>query len=398
MIFSLEAMRAKKGDALLLHFQVDGGERKLIVIDGGPGGVWETQLEPRLEYLRNKRGSPLEIQVLMVSHIDDDHINGVLDLTKKLRDEREARAEPSYKIRNLWHNSFDDVLRNESDEMFEAARDVSQASIAADFSGTTAEMQLGPSLVIQSVPQGRTLRADADLLNLSVNYPFDGLVVASRGTQVDPPWADQLETIVVGPIPERLRKFQDEWDKILKKKGLGQDVTVEAAEFADTNVFNMASISVLVRSAGKEMLLTGDARGDHLLEGMKDADLLDPAEKRHVNILKIPHHGSRKNVTDEFFRRITADHYVVSGNGEHGNPHPDTLRMLFEGRSTDDRVFTIHFTYPLEEFKPYRGKRYPVDDVRALFKAQYRAGRKFELDFADATSVCVDLGDPYDND
>jgi hypothetical protein len=40
----------------------------------------------------------------------------------------------------------------------------------------------------------------------------------------------------------------------------------------------------------------------------------------HVDILKGPHHGSNRNVERIFFKRITADHYVFSGNGEHGNP------------------------------------------------------------------------------
>ena len=398
MIFSLEALRAKKGDALLLHYRGDGGERELFVIDGGPGGVWEDQLEGRLEHQRDQRGDPLRIRLLMVSHIDDDHINGVLDLTRKLRTQRQGRQELSYRIQSLWHNSFDDILGNESDEMFTASADLSTASIAAEATGAAASMGLGPALVIQSVPQGRTLRDDAALLNFAINPPFDGLVIAGDGTAIEPPWAAGLETVVVGPIPERVKKFQEEWDKILEKKGLGQDVSVEAAAFADRNVFNMASISVLVRAAGKEMLLTGDARGDHLLEGMKRAGLLDAGEKRHVDLLKVPHHGSRNNVTEGFFRQITADHYVFSGNGEHGNPPPDTLKMLFGARRDDDRRFTLHFTYPPEECEPHHGTPYPAADVRALFDEERQAGQDFALEFADATSLCVDLDEPYDDD
>jgi hypothetical protein len=67
----------------------------------------------------------------------------------------------------------------------------------------------------------------------------------------------------------------------------------------------------------------------------------------HVDILKMPHHGSDRNVDPIFFQRVTADHYVFSGNGEHGNPERGTLQMLLDASS--GREFTMHLTYPLQE-------------------------------------------------
>ena len=55
-----------------------------------------------------------------------------------------------------------------------------------------------------------------------------------------------------------------------------------------------------------------------------------------------------------FFRRVTADHYVFSGNGEHGNPERETLEMLLDERGEED--FTIHLTYPIEEIDVERKK------------------------------------------
>ena len=67
----------------------------------------------------------------------------------------------------------------------------------------------------------------------------------------------------------------------------------------------------------------------------------------HVDVLKGPHHGSDRNVEPIFFSRITADHYVFSGNGEHGNPERETLQMLLEERGDED--YTVHLTYPIDE-------------------------------------------------
>ena len=52
----------------------------------------------------------------------------------------------------------------------------------------------------------------------------------------------------------------------------------------------------------------------------------------HVDILKVPHHGSSNNLDNDFFERITADHYVMSGDGEHGNPERESIEMLFKAR------------------------------------------------------------------
>lgn len=88
----------------------------------------------------------------------------------------------------------------------------------------------------------------------------------------------------------------------------------------------------MARSGQRTMLLTGDARGDMILEWLEESGLLAADGRFHFNLLKLPHHGSDRNVTPEFFARVTTDHYVISGDGEYGNPEPRTLEMLFAAR------------------------------------------------------------------
>jgi hypothetical protein len=64
-------------------------------------------------------------------------------------------------------------------------------------------------------------------------------------------------------------------------------------------------------------------------------------------VLKGQHHGSENNVTKDFFKRVTADHYVFSGNGQHGNPERATLEMLTEARGK--AKYRILLTYPIDE-------------------------------------------------
>lgn len=53
----LEALPARHGDCMLLHF---GSKKdpKLALIDGGPAGVYHEVLLPRLDEIREERGIP----------------------------------------------------------------------------------------------------------------------------------------------------------------------------------------------------------------------------------------------------------------------------------------------------------------------------------------------------
>src|SRR4051812_30776150 len=76
MLFTLEALNAQKGDCLILHYG-DAKKPNFIVIDGGPDGVYANALKPRLAQILKKfkksAADPLDIGMVMVSHIDDDH-------------------------------------------------------------------------------------------------------------------------------------------------------------------------------------------------------------------------------------------------------------------------------------------------------------------------------------
>jgi hypothetical protein len=80
-----------------------------------------------------------------------------------------------------------------------------------------------------------------------------------------------------------------------------------------------------------------------------------PGEATHVNVLKVQHHGSENNMDAAFARRISADHYVFCGNGEHENPDLGVIDTVFQSRvggptrrakapEARDRAFTMWFS------------------------------------------------------
>jgi beta-lactamase superfamily II metal-dependent hydrolase len=152
-------------------------------------------------------------------------------------------------------------------------------------------------------------------------------------------------------------------------------------------VFNLSSIVVLAEAGGRSMLLCGDARGDHVLSGLESAGKLPAGGTLALDILKLPHHGSIRNVEADFFTRLAARHYVISANGRDGNPESATLNAIAASRADDD--FTIHLTN-------HDGKDDLAARLDAFVAARDAAERRFGIEFRAEGSLGlrIDLGDP----
>jgi hypothetical protein len=366
MLFSLDVLRARKGDCLMLHYG-SGDDPHLMLIDGGPSKVYGPHLKPRIAMVHAARGleetDPLPVDVVMVSHVDDDHIRGLIELTEE---QRGATPDVRLDVTSLWHNSFDDLLSTKPDELMAG---FGTASVLAGIDTSTAfdgleleegeggeqtrdrEIEIHQTIeVLASIAQGRTLRDNAEELDWRPNHKFKGKLILATDSSKPVTLDGDLKITVAGPMQPELEALQEAHDEWLREQRAGRRQSPEAmlAAFTDKSVPNLSSIVVLAESGGKSMLLTGDARGDRILEGLELIKLLVPGGKRHFDILKAPHHGSDNNVAPIFFERLTADHYVFSGDGEHGNPERATLEMLLEARG-DDADYTIHLTYPVDE-------------------------------------------------
>ena len=368
MAIKFEALRAKYGDCLMLHYGPDD-DRQLVLIDGGPDKVWDDALKPRLDELRVERnlddGQPLQIALLMVSHLDADHITGILKLMGLLADNPHA----PYNVKKAWVNTFDD-LTGEKPAIGASFGAADAAALPATPLGA-ALAQTKSGIELASVGQGRELRNLINTLVLQNNQPFNGLVTVDSPR--NPAVINGLKLTVVGPSQKNIDALKDDWAKNVKPK-LKEAKHAEVADYVDRSVYNLSSIVVLAEIDGKRILLTGDGRGDHALAGLKEKGLLDANGKIEVDILKLPHHGSERDVKIDYFQSIHAKHYVISANGKFSNPDLPTLKMISDARKGDDD-FTIWLTNPTNEFElPDIGK-----GVQTFFDAEKAAGRTYRV-------------------
>ncbi|HEX8572445.1 MAG TPA: hypothetical protein VF759_06815 [Allosphingosinicella sp.] len=340
-MFRLEALQARHGDCLLLHWG-EGDDHKVALIDGGPEGTYRTVLRPRLEALAGELGKErVPLELMMLSHIDDDHINGLLDLA----DDVELESAPA-EILLMWHNSLEGLLEG---KLPEPEAKIATASVRAGFRDT-GDWDDRDEMVLASVPQGQRLHAFAKRVGLdeTMNEPFRPLVMAREGQ--GPEEVEGLELTVVAPDEEAVEKLRKAWKQ-------HRDESILAG-YKDRSPYNLSSIVVIARFGGKSMLLTGDALGREAMEGLEKLGLLTPGPEGriHFDLIKLPHHGSQNNVAIDFFQRVTADTYVISGdNDKFPNPHPNAMEWLKQARG--DEPYEVYCTYDLDYMRDLFGGR-----------------------------------------
>lgn len=345
-MLKLHAVQAGHGDCLILEFGTNT-HPKFILIDGAPTEYYH-YLEKAIKNIIGEH----PIEKLILSHVDMDHIGGLLELFSKLRFQRESETDESVQIKELWINEFSRVftaeLESEMMQVLNAAPDA-------------VNVMTEGGLVFNGIPEGHKLQADAMVLEIPVNPDMDEGFVSLEHVS-DPIQLANITITVIGPTKENLEELRMKWEEWLEKhREAIENGDVEAAANADKSIPNLSSIILLVEGDGKSILLTGDCRSDHLLQGLEKRGLLDEDNKLHVDILKGQHHGSNRNTTKQFFKKVTADTYVFSADGKNGNPDYDTLKWLIEAASEDERAINIFVTNQTDSTKKVQ-QDYPSAD------------------------------------
>jgi hypothetical protein len=229
-----------------------------------------------------------------------------------------------------------------------------------------------------SVPQALELveRLSDKQLDKKINERFDEELITSA---VDPVVLDDLTVTFIGPTPETLAGLKQAWLDEFKKKQdvidnlrerMADDVTdlatgsvdlaaVRAAradlavelglsegELGDRRRItapNLASLMFVAEECDHKAIFTGDGAGQDIIAGLQERNFLAPGVDSaiHVSVLKLQHHGAEFNVDSDFLRRVTADHYLISGNGNHENPDARVLEAIADSRDENHPAFAV---------------------------------------------------------
>ena len=429
----LTIFHAGKGDCLLLR--ANGTN---ILVDGGMRNAYREHVASALGALRSNGE---ELDLLYVSHIDQDHISGVLQLMddelawRVFRSQRgraggsrarEPRQPRPPKVRRLWHNAFKDQVdanAGEIEELLAANATVLEMSNRQELRDeATLQRELA-----ESVPEAIELseRASPEQLGIPVNRQFDGRLALVRPSG-RPIKVGAFQLTVIGPFSEDLDVLRKDWNKWLKtnreqledlRRRMREDAgrlraselelvpppLLEAAselgDRSDVTPPNLASLMLLAEADGRTVLLTGDGHAREIERGLKEAGRLDAQDQMHVDVLKVQHHGAKANITEEFARAITADAYVFCGNGEHGNPEPAVVDLILDARlgtrSKSAAGPSKQFRLLFNSSMAIEGKKHHQDHMAALEKlVKRRADRsngRLKFSFASGSSFDLKL-------
>jgi hypothetical protein len=362
----LRVFQADKGDCLLLT----GDDGTNVLVDGGMKESFTRHAAPTLEALGKEGG---ELDVVYVSHIDRDHVYGLLQLMEDLvawrihdfqRDSgNEEYPEPDCRrpppVKEVWHNAFRELVRDndgEIEEMLATTAYVLEGSEDSEIRETALVQRELASSVGDGIELSR--RIGPDQLKVPLNKAFGGKL-GLRRTGDRAIRRGSLRFTVLGPTVADLSALRAEWNAWLEKNkaelarihariradadrlgttevdALRNGIEIQATELglrSEVTAPNLASLMFLVEEGEKTVLLTGDGHQDDILKGLEAKGKLDGGGQLHVDVLKVQHHGSENNLDADFCKRVTADHYVFCANGEHANPDLRVLDLIFNAR------------------------------------------------------------------
>ena len=436
----LHIFQSAQGDCLLL--EADSGE--LVLCDGGMNTSMRMHVREALAELREKGR---EIEYVYVSHIDQDHISGVLQL---LEDEALWRVYDHHRqngngvkkpkvprppvIKGIFHNAFRDQVSENAGaigSLLAASASSLYAAGVPELAHRAAEMRNIAASIPEALKVSRLAAEDA--LDIPLNRPpgSDGpakLMYAGQGVQSFE--VGSMRFTLVGPTEEELRKLRDGWQNWLRTESGREAVrkirselrkridefSAGAAGYAPfdlsrwngipnhegVTVPNIASLMFMVEENDQRLLLTGDSQQDIILGGLRRAGFLDDGYV-HLDVLKVQHHGSEHNLDGDFARKVSADHYVFCGNGEHGNPERSVIDLVYASRmgSDDDLALApeardrdFHFWFstdigwgPATE-EAVRNFETMKEHVAEL---QERAGGRLHVHYNDAVSSALEI-------
>jgi len=339
-MFKLHVVQAEYGDCFLVQFG-QPTRPHFLLLDGGPPLTYERHLLPQLSAIAADGG---RLDLAIVSHVDNDHLAGVLDLLRDLRRQRAQGAPETVGIDALWHNAFGQTVGsgNDFEPRLQALVEAPETTPPLSQTATT----------VQSIAAGHELRLHAIALGTDINPGFRrGVVVAE-----DPPLVrtlDNLRLHIVGPTRPCLEELKREWQSWLERS----EASLPAGDpfalaQADRSIPNLSSIAVLAEADDHTILFAGDSRGDHLLQGLQQADLLDEDGCLHVDVFKLPHHGSARSISRNLLQKVTAETYVISANGR--SEHPDLASLIWIVESARARRQPVKIVVTNETFSTAR--------------------------------------------
>lgn len=305
------------GDAFILECR-RGENKGVVVVDGGPtvcsnsfiDSVWKCQ--------------PIDLMVL--THYDEDHIGGILSLMDDCLDSGEEIP-----VKEIWATCAKYVEVADSTRT-SPGQGVSLAKILSDYA------EKGLLAWRNDICEG--YKVDLKFAEIEVVSPTEKVMKMSIMKQEI---EDGAPTSATNRTNADLQTtFEDLASNKVKAPNLNHP----------SQLANAASIAFILRCDDFSVLMLGDCYPHNVVSYLR-AKGYSETTPLQVDYVKVSHHGSRNNTSNELMDIIKCNNYIISTNGgDGGTNHPD--RETFAHilcHPTRDMNEKVHFylNYPIDE-------------------------------------------------
>lgn len=257
-VIEMEVQKARQGECIWIRCCAEKNIN--IVVDAGP-----STFNAGFKHLINRIMSNGErIDLLVFSHIDDDHTRGCI---RYLQDHGEKI------IDRVWINGFGTKVYSKMQE--HSAKNIPDLTNLLEKDGIAIEHPIFVGKM----------------------YEYHGVVIK-----------------VIGPGKEDILAAAAKIDSgSIKEHASGVytgdiDDTIDDYK-VDPSPQNKASIIMIIEFENRKILLTGDNTSERILEALDKY-----YHCYEFDIVKLPHHGSPRNISRDFIRQVNADRYIISTN------------------------------------------------------------------------------------
>lgn len=333
----LNILPAFNGDSILIKTFDENYNDFIILIDGGTPSTFEYSLKKHLKEIP-------KIDLLVLTHIDNDHIGGLINLFKN-------SLVKKIEISEIWYNQPDT-------ELYEVKSEKALISVpqAEDWKGLIKEKKKG--VIIKEISTENRLRElkGLEFTILSPTIEIKNKLYETWLKERDKPKSIEhnQKAFISNSIPSYSQSLEE-----LNK------IDFKPEKSISNDIYNSSSIAFLLKCPDLSFLLLADSRAEVISENLKAIGYTE-TNPLEVDIVKVSHHGSLNNTSQELLSLIKSNNYIISTNGgtsNHKHPSRETIaRIVCKTNRTDDSPLNIYTNYEVAKIKEKIGEFISDDD------------------------------------
>lgn len=331
-MIKINFLKANNGDSIHISYN-----SKNIIIDSGTGATYSSKNGNRAEQYGELKHTINEIKnrnekinLLIITHWDDDHIGGILKWFKEDLDGAKSLIE------HIWFNSG--TLINQH---FDSQKATEKNDI----------LNIGTYDPVTSIRQGIAFE----------KYILDNNLSNTKIINIDSDVSNSFDDIIftiLSPTDVQLTKLLTLWEKspYNPNTSSNNDYSKSLEELGDIEfredraIHNGSTIAFILEIESKKMLFLGDAHPSVIVDSLNKL-CYSEENKLNIELMKVSHHGSKANTSEELLELIMCDNFIISTDGSrHSLPNKESLarivkkhpncKIYFNYSNLINRIFT----------------------------------------------------------